>query len=77
MVRLVLRFPTLVRWFVLSAPRRRETGANLVSTATVYSMLPNGGVVFQAHALQDRAAAEYGILVFVVKTIMARKASRS
>lgn len=49
--RALLLAPWLVRAFVTSSAERRETGANFLSVATT------------AHAMRDRASAEYALLV--------------
>ena len=55
MARVVLLFPALVRPVMGLSEACRETAANLMSVATT------------AHAMRDRAAAEYGMLVFELR----------
>ena len=50
--RWILSFPRLLRWYRESSERRRATVGNLCAITMV------------AHAIFDRGAAEYGILVF-------------
>ena len=54
MARLLLSFPSLIRWYGQGSPKRHETIGSLTSVATV------------AHAMRNKAAAEYGLLVLTV-----------
>jgi protein-L-isoaspartate O-methyltransferase len=51
LARVLLLFPTPLRWFIQSTAKRRQTGNNILAVAMV------------AHAMRDRSAAEYGMLV--------------